>query len=128
MQMAANSNSTLKDRTNSAAVPAVPTGRWPMTSSKYFAGDSETNVLEERAMPARNHKPLTAPEKAFWKDAFLACAHSTLLRHNGKRMAPDLAAECANFADAGLDAYRSRIIWRKLGNESVDNAAPAVSS
>lgn len=65
-------------------------------------------------MPTQIHKPLTAPEKAFWKDAFTACAHSTLLRHNGKRMAPEAAAIlCANFADAAMDAYRSRIIWRK---------------
>jgi hypothetical protein len=58
------------------------------------------------------HK-LTAPEKAFWKDAFLACAHSTLRRHNGK-LAPETAVElCANFADASMDVYRSRVIWRK---------------
>jgi hypothetical protein len=82
-----------------------------MASSEYFAGDSETNVLEERATPARNHKPLTAPEKAFWKDAFIACAQSTL---PGKRIAPDQDASiCADFADAAMDAYRSRIIWRK---------------
>jgi hypothetical protein len=60
------------------------------------------------------HRPVAPSEKAFWKDAFLACAQSTLLRHNGKRMAPEVAADlCADFADASLDAYRSRIIWRK---------------
>lgn len=65
-------------------------------------------------MAIKDHKPLTAPEKAFWKDAFVACAHSTLLRHNGKRMAPEEAANlCANFADAAMDAYRARVIWRK---------------
>jgi len=60
--------------------------------------------------PAR---PLTNPEKAFWKDAFLACAQSTLLRHNGT--APESVAElCGNFADAAMDAYRSRsITWRQ---------------
>src|SRR5258708_32362735 len=57
------------------------------------------------------HK-LTAPEKAFWKDAFLACAQSTLLRHNGK-LAPETAVElCSKFADAAMDVYRSRIIWK----------------
>lgn len=66
-------------------------------------------------MPTITHKPLTAPEKAFWKDAFLACAHSTLLRHNGQRMDPGHAAEvCGNFADAAMDALRSRAIrWTR---------------
>lgn len=65
-------------------------------------------------MPTTNPKPLTASEKAFWKDAFLACAHSTLLRHNGTRLTPALAVDlCANFADAAMETYRSRIIWRK---------------
>jgi hypothetical protein len=80
------------------------------------------NVINESAPKRRGDieeiaRPLTAPEKAFWKDAFLTCAQPTLIRHNGKRMAPELAAElCANFADAAMDAYRSRwIIWRKPG-------------
>jgi hypothetical protein len=62
-------------------------------------------------------RPLTAPEKAFWKDAFVACAKSTLQRHNGKRMADDAAAAlCADFADAAMDAYRARAVnWRKPG-------------
>jgi hypothetical protein len=65
-------------------------------------------------MPTRDHKQLTAPEKAFWKDSFIACAQSTLLRHNGKRMAPEMAADlCANFADSAMKVYRIRIIWRK---------------
>jgi hypothetical protein len=65
-------------------------------------------------MPIKSLKPLTAPEKTFWKDAFVACAHSTLLRHNGKHLAPEAAAVlCANFADAAMDVYRARIIWRK---------------
>ena len=65
------------------------------------------------AMPSQTHK-LTAPEKAFWKDAFLACAQSTLLRHNATRLVPEATAElCANFADAAMDVYRTRIIWRK---------------
>jgi hypothetical protein len=65
------------------------------------------------AMPSQTYKPLTAPEKAFWKDAFVACAQSTL-RHNGKHLADDAAATiCANFADAAMDAYRARTItWR----------------
>jgi hypothetical protein len=64
-------------------------------------------------MPTKTYK-FTAVERNFWKDAFVACAHSTLLRHNGKRMTPDLAVDlCANFADAAMDAYRSRVIWRK---------------
>lgn len=59
-------------------------------------------------------KPLTASEKAFWKDSFLACARSTLLRHNGKHLAPESAADlCANFADAAMGVYRSRVIWKK---------------
>lgn len=67
-----------------------------------------------QSMPTPNPKPLTAPEKAFWKDAFVACATSTLLRHNGKRLTPDYAADlCANFADAAMAAYRARIIWGK---------------
>jgi hypothetical protein len=65
-------------------------------------------------MATQHHKPLTAPEKAFWKDAFLACARSTLLRHNGRRLTPKFAAGlCADFADAAMDEYRTRIIWRK---------------
>jgi hypothetical protein len=61
-----------------------------------------------------NAKPLTAPEKAFWKDAFIACAHSTPPHEDGKPPAPDVAsALCADFADAAMAAYRSRIIWRK---------------
>jgi hypothetical protein len=64
------------------------------------------------AMPSQTHKPLTPAEKAFWKDAFVACANSTLLRDNGS--SPEATADlCANFADAAMDAYRSRIIWRK---------------
>lgn len=63
-------------------------------------------------MNAKTHKPLTAPEKAFWKDAFVACAQSTLLRHNGTT--PELAANlCANFADAAMAVYRERVIWGK---------------
>jgi hypothetical protein len=63
-------------------------------------------------MTTRSQKPLTAPEKAFWKDAFIACAQSTLLSHNGTT--PESAANlCANFADAAMDVYRDRIIWRK---------------
>jgi hypothetical protein len=63
-------------------------------------------------MSTKNHKPLTPAEKAFWKDAFLACAQSTL---NGKHLAPDQATVgfCADFADAAMDAYRDRVIWRK---------------
>jgi hypothetical protein len=58
-------------------------------------------------------RPLTNPEKAFWKDAFLACAKSTLLRDNSS--SPEATADlCGNFADAAMDAYRSRsITWRK---------------
>jgi hypothetical protein len=64
-------------------------------------------------MSTKTH-PLTPQEKSFWKDAFLACAHSTLLKHDGDRMAPsDAAAICANFADAAMDVYRERIIWRR---------------
>jgi hypothetical protein len=71
---------------------------------------SETAAAELQAMQMP-HKPLTAPEKAFWKDAFLACAKSTL---PGKRLAPDQDASiCADFADAAMDAYRSRVIWKK---------------
>lgn len=65
----------------------------------------------------RNHKPLTTPEKAFWKDAFLACAKSTLLGHNGSAPDEATADQCANFADAAMDVYRARsIVWgRKPG-------------
>jgi hypothetical protein len=64
-------------------------------------------------IPSQTHKPLTAPEKAFWKDAFVACAKSILLRDNGS--SPEATADlCANFADAAMDAYRSRsITWRQ---------------
>jgi hypothetical protein len=59
-----------------------------------------------------NPKPLTAPEKAFWKDAFLTRARTMLAHQDG--IAPDQAASiCADFADAAMDAYRSRIIWAK---------------
>ena len=75
------------------------------------------NVINEIA-PKRHGefqapaRPLTAPEKAFWKDAFVACANSTLLRDNGR--SPEATADlCANFADAAMDAYRARsITWR----------------
>jgi hypothetical protein len=73
------------------------------------------NVINEGAPRRRGEtaRPLTSPEKAFWKDAFVACAQSTL-RHNGKHLADDAAATiCANFADAAMDAYRARTItWR----------------
>jgi hypothetical protein len=64
------------------------------------------------SVPPPSYKPLTAPEKAFWKDAFIACAQSTL---PGKRSAPEQdASVCADFADAAMDAYRARsITWRK---------------
>jgi hypothetical protein len=66
-------------------------------------------------MASQNPRPLTAPEKAFWKDAFLACARSTLLKHDGVRMVPQDAAEiCGSFADAAMDVYRQRsIVWRR---------------
>jgi hypothetical protein len=81
------------------------------------------NVINESAPKRRRGdiaetvRPLTAPEKTFWKDSFLACAQSTLQRHNGKRLADDAAATlCGNFADAAMDVYRSRSInWREPG-------------
>src|SRR3974390_566364 len=62
-------------------------------------------------MATSHLKPLTQTEKAFWKDAFIACAPSVLSRG----VPPDLvaAAACAHFADAALTIYRDRIIWRK---------------
>jgi hypothetical protein len=76
---------------------------------------SETAAAEFEAIPLKPFCPptrsLTAAEKAFWKDAFIACAKSTL---PGKRLEADQDASiCADFADAAMDAYRSRIIWRK---------------
>ena len=70
------------------------------------------SAIPSMSLPSQTYKPLTNPEKAFWKDAFLACAKSTL---PGKRIAPDQDASiCADFADAAMDAYRSRAItWRR---------------
>jgi hypothetical protein len=76
--------------------------------------DIENLERDQIAPRAFREIPLTAPEKAFWKDAFLACARSTLSHHNVSRPAPEVAsAVCADFADAAMAAYRSRIIWRK---------------
>ena len=77
--------------------------------------DNSLGSIDAADTPPRRFKPsLTAPEKAFWKDAFLACAQSTLLRHDGKRLVPNQdAGICADFADAAMNLYRSRVIWRK---------------
>jgi hypothetical protein len=82
-----------------------------LTANSKSETAAELQAIPSMPMPSQTHKPLTAPEKAFWKDAFIACAKSTL---PGKRLAPDQDASiCADFADAAMDAYRSRIIWRK---------------
>jgi len=59
-------------------------------------------------MPTQTPKPLTAPEKAFWKDAFVACAATLHVITT-----EEAVTICANFADAALKTYRERIIWRK---------------
>ena len=59
-------------------------------------------------MMTRNTKSITAPEKAFWKDAFVACA-ATLHGITTE----EAVTICADFADAALKTYRERIIWRK---------------
>lgn len=59
-------------------------------------------------MSTKNGK-LTPGEKAFWKDAFIACARETITTDQ----TPNYAIVCADFADAALAVYRERIIWRK---------------
>jgi hypothetical protein len=61
-------------------------------------------------MTTKDHK-LTAGEKSFWKDAFIASASGRLAA-----LLPEDAKQCADFADEALRIYRDRIIWRK-GNE-----------
>ena len=72
-----------------------------------------TASAETAAVVPSRKPPLTNPEKAFWKDAFLACAKSALLRDSDS--SPEATADlCADFADAAMDAYRSRsITWRR---------------
>jgi hypothetical protein len=52
----------------------------------------------------------TQPERAFWRDAFLAAEVSTLVRHK-TISAADLATLSADFADAAIEEYRTRILW-----------------
>lgn len=59
-------------------------------------------------MTTKNGK-LTPAEKAFWKDVFVACV---VLNAPPKSVA-ERAVGCADFADAALNEYRNRIIWRK---------------
>jgi hypothetical protein len=93
----------------------------PAVLKQEVAPMDSVNVINESAPKRRGDieetaRPLTAPEKAFWKDALMARAQSTLLRNNGKRLVPEATADlCANFADAAMDVYRSRVIWRKPG-------------
>jgi hypothetical protein len=64
-------------------------------------------------MASSNHKPLTSPEKALWKDAAVAALRAYVSRRGTQRSSAKHAALAANAADALLDEYRNRIIWRK---------------
>lgn len=64
-------------------------------------------------MASRNTKPMTQPERAFWRDAFLA-ADSAFLIRRGTMRSPARAAElAADYADAAVEEYRRRITWRQ---------------
>jgi len=102
--MAINIENLEADPPLSTLMPRAP------AASELTSGTYATAANWRLDMATRTPKPLTAPEKAFWKDAFLACAQS------GKRLAPDQATVglCADFADAAMDAYRARAVnWRR---------------
>lgn len=65
-------------------------------------------------MASKNDKrPMSQPERSFWRDAFLAANQSFLLRR-GTMRSPQRAAElAADYADAAVDEYRRRITWRQ---------------
>lgn len=62
-------------------------------------------------MPTGNHgKSMTAQERNFWKEAFLACppslmASPTQLEHQ--------IADRTEFANAAVAAYRHTVTWRQ---------------
>jgi hypothetical protein len=52
----------------------------------------------------------TQPERAFWRDAFLAAEVATLGRR--KNISADERAKlAADFADSAVEEYRTRILW-----------------
>jgi phage gp46-like protein len=62
-------------------------------------------------MEIKNTKGLTQPERAFWRDAFLAAEVSTLIRK--RHLTPqEVAHAAADYADAAVIKYRERVLWR----------------
>lgn len=58
------------------------------------------------------HRPMSQPERAFWRDAFLAAQSSFLSRRGTMRSPRRAAALASDYADAAIDEYRKRITWR----------------
>ena len=64
-------------------------------------------------MATNDHRPLTAPDRAMWKDAAVAALASYIRRRGTQRSAAKHAALAATAADALLAEYRNRrITWR----------------
>jgi len=58
-------------------------------------------------MARTQHIPMTANERAFWRQAFLAAEVSVLLKGGAKRMNPAGAAHlAAEYATAAVNEYR----------------------
>lgn len=64
-------------------------------------------------MVTSNHRPMSQPERSFWREAFLVGFAAYLNNH------PTDATEAAvgyavNKADAAVAAYRNRVTWRAV--------------
>ncbi len=60
----------------------------------------------------KNHRgrPMSQPERAFWRDAFL---NARPPNHRGYRGPTAEASIRADYADAAVEEYRKRITWRQ---------------
>jgi hypothetical protein len=57
----------------------------------------------------KQDKRLTQPERAFWRDAFLAVTSQLFAEPRSNDYAATVAAD---FADRAVQEYRTRILWR----------------
>lgn len=70
-------------------------------------------MLILHGMVRDQHRPMSQPERAFWREAFVAANRSFLLRRGTARSPHNAAALAADYADAAVDEYRKRITWRQ---------------
>ena len=57
-------------------------------------------------------KQMTQPERAFWRDAFLAAASALIPLSSSSSVIKEVVQDAADLADAAVQEYRTRILWR----------------